>query len=291
MTPHERELILKAADEVRAADRSAIDAEAERLIRSEVAAQPHAAYILTQRVIVQELALRQARARIEELEARQGGRAGSGSFLGGAAGTSPVQPGQPRIYGQPQPYSHQQPTPSPQYQPPQAGQPQGGGSAVGGFLKTAAAAAAGTIGGQLIYDGIRNWSAGHGGGGGFFGGGQGQSPGGFSEPGTVPIGGGGYVPTSPVPASPGDRGNQDWGGGGDFDSTDAQDTDTGAGGEFGGQDEDDTQAEDAGSGGGFDDTTDSNDTDNEDDWGDQDQGMDDQGDSGDEADSGGGGGW
>src|SRR5947209_13586058 len=128
MTPRERELILKAADEVRTADRTAVDREAEQLIRAEVAAQPNAAYILTQRVIVQDLALQQARAKIDELEARlrQAGLATGGPAAGPSA-----------------------PPPAPR-------------SGVGDFLRTAAAAAAGTIGGQLIYDGLRHWAAGHG---------------------------------------------------------------------------------------------------------------------------------
>lgn len=131
MTPHERDLILKVADEVRTADRTTVDREAEQLIRAEVAAQPNAAYILTQRVIVQDLALQQAKTRIEELEAR----------LRQLAPTEPVGSSTP----------------------PASAPPSGARSGVGDFLKTAAAAAAGTIGAQLIYDGLRNWAAGHGG--------------------------------------------------------------------------------------------------------------------------------
>src|SRR4051794_2160974 len=106
MTPHERELILKVADDLRAADRSAVEPEAERLIRTEVAAQRNAAYLLTQRVIVQELALQQAQAKIDELQGR-GGAGGSarGSFLPGAAGAGaggiPGAAGQPWSHGQP----------------------------------------------------------------------------------------------------------------------------------------------------------------------------------------------
>jgi|GEM_PF-6656830 len=152
MTPHERNLILKVADEVRAADRTTVDREAERLIRAEVAAQPNAAYILTQRVIVQDLALQQAKAQIEELESRLRQL----SPTGGAA------------------------EPSGSSTPPASAPPSGSRSGVGDFLKTAAAAAAGTIGGQLIYDGLRHWAAGNGGSGSSFlggflpGGSQGQ---------------------------------------------------------------------------------------------------------------------
>src|SRR5947207_2196622 len=105
-------------------------ARAERLIRAEVAAQPRSAYIPPQRVIVQALAIQQARARIDELEARP---RHAGLPAGGGA-------------------------------PPQAAAQAPAGSGVGDFLRTAAAAAAGTIGAQLIYDGLRHWAAGHGGG-------------------------------------------------------------------------------------------------------------------------------
>jgi hypothetical protein len=125
MTPRERELILKVADNVRAADRSEIDPEAERLIRTEVAAQRNAAYLLTQRVIVQELGLRRAQEHIEELEDRLR-RAGL-----------PAGPG--RGY--------------------EGGAPPAAGDGAGNFLRTAVATAAGVIGAQLISDGVRHLSA------------------------------------------------------------------------------------------------------------------------------------
>lgn len=133
MTPQEQELIRKVAGELRAADRSWTDPDAVRLIQAEIATQPGFAYLLTQRVIVQELALQQAQQRIAELD----GRTGRG-FLGGAAGGFP------------------QATP--------VAPPQSGGSAVGGFLRTAAAAAAGTVAANLIYDGISHYFHAHGGG-------------------------------------------------------------------------------------------------------------------------------
>ncbi|MDB5314089.1 MAG: hypothetical protein JWO38_8291 [Gemmataceae bacterium] len=205
MTPHERELILGVANELRTADRSEIDPEADRLIRTEIASQPNADYVLTQRVIVQQLALRQAQARIDELEAkvRSAGGGNSGrSFLGGAGGAEAQAP--PAAGAQP---GAQQPAPA------------GGG--VGSFLKTAAAAAAGTIGGQLIFDGLRNLAAGH-----LGGPGAGELFGGSGAGGFLPGGLGSSFPDNQVERSTPDR-DQDWGGGGDFGSdqkgTDAQD--------------------------------------------------------------------
>jgi hypothetical protein len=202
MTPHEQNLILKVADEVRTADRATVDREAERLIRAEVAAQPHAAYILTQRVIVQDLALQQARARIEELEGRLRQAGGSIEPAGGSAAPAAAPPG-------------------------------GGRSGVGDFLKTAAAAAAGTIGGQLIYDGLRDWAAGHGGmGSGLLGG----------------LSGGSFLPGAGREHRATDTDSSDRGGGGDFagdaedeetpdevqDDEDATDADEESDGDFGG---------------------------------------------------------
>jgi hypothetical protein len=186
MTPHERDLILKVADEVRAADRTAVDPDAERLIRTEVAAQRHAAYILTQRVIVQTLALEQARARMDELEARLrqvGAPTGSASDPAGGGGA-----------------------------PPAAGPSAGTRSGVGDFLKTAAAAAAGTIGAELIYDGLRHWAAGHGGiGSGSLGG----------------LSGGSFLPTGTSRDDFGtdDTDTRERSGGGDFGSDSAADDD------------------------------------------------------------------
>ena len=208
MTPHEQTLILKVADEVRTADRTTVDREAEQLIRTEVAAQSHAAYILTQRVIVQSLALQQAQARIAELESRlrqTGAPVGGAGDTAGGSGASPSAP------------------------------PAGARSGVGDFLKTAAAAAAGTIGGQLIYDGLRHWAAGHGGiGTGFLGG---VSGGGFA-----PAGWGREDFASDTSADTSDRGGGgDWGDNpadeeatDDMDETgDDSDGDDGAGGDWG----------------------------------------------------------
>jgi hypothetical protein len=209
MTARERELILKVADEVRAADRSSVDREAERLIRSEVAAQPNAAYILTQRVIVQGLALKEAQARVDELEGRlrQAGLPGGRDAGPGGA--------------------------------PQAAAPQAsGGSGVGDFLRTAAAAAAGTIGGQLIYDGVRNWAGGHGAGGPLSGG-AGRAEAGDRDRGGRDAGPG--EARNAEDAGGGDWGNADEGkgdsGGGEWSAAEERQGEEGGGGDWGGAEE------------------------------------------------------
>jgi hypothetical protein len=231
MTPHERELILKVADELRTADRSQIDPEAERLIRAEVAAQRNAAYLLTQRVIVQELALKQAQAKLDELQGHGG--TGRGRFLPGSAGAAVGIPGAAG-----QPWSQGQPQPGPQPAP--AGG--GGGSGVGTFLATAAAAAAGVVAANLIYDGIRHYAAEHGGAGGIR-----PDFGGHPVPGPSPD----YGPRPADPFQPepsgagGDYGGPDLdvdsgsGAGADFDL--GGDEDTGGGAGFGDEQGDDDQ--------------------------------------------------
>jgi uncharacterized protein len=63
------------------------DGEAEALIRERMAAQPAAAYLLAQVVLVQEQGLRNLQTRVEELEREVAARPqGGGGFLGGLFG-------------------------------------------------------------------------------------------------------------------------------------------------------------------------------------------------------------
>lgn len=192
MTPEERALIDGLFDRMREFENAPRDAEAEALIARRVAMAPHAPYALAQSVLVQEHALQQAHARVQELEvqlqeAETRAQAASqqpaaGGFLGGlfGGGRSSVPPSGSRLageagnptyaqqgYGQPQSY--------PQQGYPQQGYPQGGpqpggpwgqppmqqrGFGGGGFLQSALATAAGVAGGALLFDGIRNMMSG-----------------------------------------------------------------------------------------------------------------------------------
>jgi hypothetical protein len=124
------------------------DAEAEEFIRSRIGSRPDALYLMTQTVLIQNLAIEQAQHQIEELKQQvpQAERPSAGSFLGTQApprpGTPSYNPGQ---YGAP---------PPPQYAAPSPGAPSPGGGP--SFLRGAAQTAAGVAAGALAFEGIRS---------------------------------------------------------------------------------------------------------------------------------------
>jgi len=75
MTPQERQMVKDLFDRLAQLENEPRDAEAEQLIRDGLAKAPHAVYALVQSVLVQDEALKQADAHIQELEAafEQGG--------------------------------------------------------------------------------------------------------------------------------------------------------------------------------------------------------------------------
>ena len=151
MTPQERELIMAVATRLKNANLTTKDPEAENLIQHEIGAQQDSSYLLTQAVIVQEQALKQAQARMSGLEkqlkqARQQG-AGSASpgksgFLGGAFGGSPTSA----------PPSAQRADSVGGVQG--GGQPGRAGGGFGDFMKGAASVALGVAGGHLLFSGL-----------------------------------------------------------------------------------------------------------------------------------------
>jgi hypothetical protein len=158
MTPQERQLVADLFERLAELENEPRDPEAERLIREGLARAPHAIYPLVQSVLVQDEALKQADARIRELEgAPPEGEGRPRGFLDSMRdavfgreeprGSVPAvgRPGEPM--GVPPQYraGMQQPAPMPQET----------GGRGGSFLGTAAAAAAGMIGGGLLLDGIR----------------------------------------------------------------------------------------------------------------------------------------
>jgi hypothetical protein len=145
MQQQERDLIADLFGRLQQYENQPRDPEAERLIASYVARQPASPYLLAQTAIVQEEALKQARARIAELESRAGSQAsGQGSFLGNA----------PRPAGPWGSAPAQAPAPAPAPASPWGQAPQA--SAGGGFLRSALTTAAGVAGGALLFEGIRN---------------------------------------------------------------------------------------------------------------------------------------
>ncbi len=239
MTPQERRLIDDLFDRLTALESSPRDPEAEKAIIEGLRRAPNAAYALVQTVLVQDEALRRANARIEELQAgaEPQQQPSSGSFLdsmrdavfgSSSRGSVPsVKPGEPAasrpVWNSGQVLNSPPPDPRAGY----GAEPRGYGAAPypapgsggGSFLGTAAAAAAGVIGGSLLMNSIR----------GLMGGGMGHQA--FGDPGS--LGGGSAGPWSgdasnsdlardaglgDIGTGGGDRGNFDGRGQGLFDT-------------------------------------------------------------------------
>jgi hypothetical protein len=166
MTPQEQELIAQLFARLKQTPAQPTDTEAADLIRRLVAEQPDAPYKLVQTVLIQDMALTQAQARIAELERQLGdtGLSQRGSFLPQSAPRSSVPGVSPWQRSAPQAVEVQ-PAPTraggsqPPMQPPFASAaPLGGGmaGASSGFLRAAAATALGVAGGQLLFQGVES---------------------------------------------------------------------------------------------------------------------------------------
>jgi hypothetical protein len=166
MTPEERNLVTDLFDRLARLEEAPRDREAERLIQDGLRRAPNATYALVQTTLIQDEALKRADARIRELEEQLGAAAEpprQGGFLESMresvfgrrepprAGSVPtVRPGGEPTgapMGAPPGYRTEAP---PMAQAPMMGQ------AGGSFLGTAAATAAGVIGGSLMMDSIRS---------------------------------------------------------------------------------------------------------------------------------------
>jgi hypothetical protein len=190
MNAQERQLIDELFDRLSKLEQAPRDADAEAAIRDAWRRAPNAAYALVQTVLVQDEALKRANTHIDELQAQlrpqtQGQSGGqSGSFLDSMRGA---------LFGSQQTENHgsvpnvrsQEPTrpiwnsgqAAAQADPRYAGGPgANSGAGYGGttspygspgfggggsFLGTAAAAAAGVVGGSLLMGGIRNLMGGN----------------------------------------------------------------------------------------------------------------------------------
>ncbi|MCP4407757.1 MAG: DUF2076 domain-containing protein [Gammaproteobacteria bacterium] len=156
MTPQEQKLIQGVAQRLRNAKLTEKDAAAEDLINNEIGAQPDSTYVLTQAVILQEHALKQAQSKIEGLQKRveqarqpRTEKSAGSSFLGGMFGGGDRQrsaspaPRPPAGTGRRGPWGG----------PAATAQGQAAGAAGGGFgsfMKSAAAMAVGVAGGHLL---------------------------------------------------------------------------------------------------------------------------------------------
>ncbi|HYE52150.1 MAG TPA: DUF2076 family protein [Azospirillaceae bacterium] len=182
MTPEEERLLSDLLGRLRAAPRTEIDHDADAMIARAARERPDLAYMLAQTVLMQDFALRDAQARIAELErhaaaprppragsflgglagrggfAGQGGYAGQGGHAGAGYGTAGHQAGH---HG-----SHNSgPWGPPPYQGGRGGYGHGyghgfgtgfGGAGGGGFLRSAAATAAGVVGGALLLNSLQD---------------------------------------------------------------------------------------------------------------------------------------
>ena len=195
MTPQERQLLDDLFDRLAKVESAPRDQEAMSAIQDGLRKAPNAIYALVQTVLVQDEALKRAAARIQELEqAHAPEQQPSGGFLDSMRDTifgkeqhssvpnvPPPAPNRPvwnsgQVLQQTQGGGHYDQGPSGQGQGGygqggygqggygQAGVGQGGfGSPFGGggsFLGTAAAAAAGMVGGSLLMNGIRSMMGG-----------------------------------------------------------------------------------------------------------------------------------
>ena len=163
MTPDERKMLQDLADKIAQTPAPPRDPEAEEFIRTRIGNRPDALYLMTQTVLIQNLALEQAQQQLQQLQQSASQPASSGSFLG--------QQSAPR--------GQQYPAPPPQYAPPQSAYAPPSPSTVGpsgapSFLRGAAQTAAGVAAGALAFEGIRSLFShpgyGYGGFGGFGGG-------------------------------------------------------------------------------------------------------------------------
>jgi hypothetical protein len=164
MTPQEKQLITALLARLKQAANQPKDPEAASLIDSAMAAQRDAPYLLVQTVLIQDMALADAQRRIAELEGQLAEAKAPPSqptrFLGGAVpavgpwGRSDPAPSPGPVWtqsGVAAPPSPAQPMMAPLIAP-------GPGS---GFLRQAAATAAGVAGGALLFQGIESLFAPH----------------------------------------------------------------------------------------------------------------------------------
>ncbi len=162
MTPQERQLVDELFDRLAKLESTPRDTDAERAIADGLRRAPHAVYALVQTTLVQDEALKRASARIQELEGGEPQEQPRG-FLdsmrdalfgheerrGSVPTVRPAGQGSSGVWGSGQ----AAPPPPPGYGS-YAAQPVGtGGSS---FLGTAAASAAGVIGGAMLMNGIRS---------------------------------------------------------------------------------------------------------------------------------------
>jgi hypothetical protein len=178
MTPQERQLVDDLFDRLSGVEGAPRDPDAIAAIAQGLRKAPNAVYVLVQTVLVQDEALKRANSRIQELEAAGASEPhqsagfldsmretifGQSQARGSVPNVRPPEIGSRPVWNSGQAI-HQAPSSSGQYAQPPYGQPYGAPQAPlgggGSFLGTAAAAAAGMIGGSLLLGSIRSMMGG-----------------------------------------------------------------------------------------------------------------------------------
>lgn len=174
MTPQERQMVDDLFDRLARLETAPREADAEAAIMAGLRRAPNATYALVQTVMLQDEALQQAHDRIAELEGRAPAQAEpGGGFLdsmrsalgfdaapgrGSVPRVPPADTGRPAWNtGQVLGAAPNGPAGGGAADPRAAGMPGGGGSS---FLGTAAATAAGVIGGSLLMNSLRGMTGG-----------------------------------------------------------------------------------------------------------------------------------
>jgi hypothetical protein len=192
LTPQEEQLLNSLIERLNQTTLQEKDPDAEALLNQKLGGNPDALYMLAQTVLVQNIALEQAKAQVsqlqqqvEQLQQQRPQPAHTTSFLGRLLGERDDQPAPqqqapaPGYQQVPQQYAPAQPYPQygqPQYQQgqyiPAGGQPS--------FLRGAMQTAAGVAAGALAFEGVESILHGFGHGG-YGWGGPGYGMGGFGE--------------------------------------------------------------------------------------------------------------
>ena len=169
MTEQERQLIQGLVSRIQNAPPPQIDRDADDLIRRSVT-RPDALYLLVQTVLVQDMAINQAKAQIDDLKQRAtpaaapGGSHVPSTFLQNEPNARDPQPGnwgQETRVQQPAPQSN--PYPGGSYPPPPTPSPAAPSSGFGSFLHSAATTAAGVIAGEAAFSALSSIFGHHGG--------------------------------------------------------------------------------------------------------------------------------
>ncbi len=249
MTPQESQMLNDLARKITQTRLEEKDPEAEALLQQSLGHDQDALYKLAQTVLVQNIALDQARQQITQLQQAQQ-PAHATSFLGGLFGHKD-NPAPPQVsyqsqggYQQVPPQYAQQAPPAYAQQAPQYGQQPAAGGAPS-FLRSAATTAAGVAAGALAFEGVESLlHMGHGGfGGGGFGGDYAGGFGGgapreeiinnyYDSPGQGSYGGPNEQPQGGYDTTGQDEQPQ----GGGYDDTPADDSSYDSGSDFGGDD-------------------------------------------------------